>query len=132
MQAWRWMAGLAVVAVGVHLYGLYRVGGPPTSPWFPHADKVEHVVGFGLPLLLVLLAHRLWRQSRGQVPSRGWLVVVVVVFLAHAVVSEIIQHVFYTWRTGDPFDALADWSGVGLGLLAYGSVARVLGRPGRP
>jgi hypothetical protein len=52
-------------------------------------------------------------------------------FIGHGVVSELIQHAFYTTRTGDPFDALADSVGVLLGLLAVGVVLAVRHR-GRP
>ena len=103
-----------MLAVAVHLYGLYRVTGPPSASWFPNSDKIEHAVGFCLPVLLILLTlDRFGRRSA------RWQWVVVGVFAAHAVVSELIQHWFYVHRTGDPRDALADWVGVALGWLGY-------------
>ena len=64
------------------------------------------------------------------------------VFAAHAVVSELIQGAFYTDRSGDPLDLLADWSGIaiaamltglGVGLGQYGSSRRTeLPRDGVP
>ena len=42
----------------------------------------------------------------------GWL------FVVHGVISELIQHLFYPNRAGDPLDVLADWSGIVVGGLA--------------
>ena len=39
------------------------------------------------------------------------------VFAAHAVVSELIQHVWYQHRTGDPLDVVADWIGIAAGVV---------------
>jgi VanZ family protein len=118
------VSGLAaVVAIGLQLWGVYRVTGPPTPPWFPNADKLEHLVGFGLPVALIMLTAVL-RGVRGPALRRVGIITGLV-FIAHAVVSEIIQHVFYTTRTGDPFDSLADTVGVLLGLLAIALVLNV-------
>lgn len=119
------LVAAALLAVAIHLYGLYRVTGPPQLSWFPNADKLEHAVGFALPVLLVLLA--LDRYGRR---SAGWQWLVVGLFAAHAVVSELIQHWFYVDRTGDPLDALADLVGVTGGWLGYRLVAR-RAAPGR-
>jgi hypothetical protein len=109
------------IALCVHLYGLYRPVGPPTPPWLPLADKVEHLIGFALPVLLVLLT---LDRSGGASPRRRVQLIVVLLFAAHAVVSEIVQHFYYVHRTGDPLDVLADWVGVGLGWLAYWLIRR--------
>jgi hypothetical protein len=131
----------AALSLVVHLWGLYRDHGPPSVGWFPHADKLEHLVGFGLPCLLVLLALETFvsaseRRSaeaaggrppprRGRSATAGRLlgtravVVVVGLFVAHAVVSEVVQGTLYTSRSGDPFDAVADVTGTILGLVAY-------------
>jgi VanZ family protein len=109
----------AVLAVLVQLWGLYRVTGPPTAPWFPNADKVEHFLGFAVPVFLVLLACWLGRTMRTRT-----IVVVAVVFAAHAVLSEIIQHNFYRERSGDPLDVLADWSGIIVGVCGLLIVSR--------
>ena len=127
------MAGAAAIAVAVQLYGVYRVSGPPSSPLFPHVDKVAHLVGFGAPLVLVLLALLLRQRARGLRITRRPVVAVTAVFLAHAVVSEIIQHVLLPSRSGDPLDVLADSVGIGLGLLGYRVLEHLLTRPtGRP
>jgi VanZ family protein len=125
--AWPVVAVLAGLAVLAHLYGLYRATGPPSPSWFPHADKLEHLVGFAGPVALVLLAVGLRARSRGATLSRRACVLVAALFGAHAVVSELVQHAFYTTRSGDPLDALADGVGVLLGVL----VARGLLRRGR-
>ena len=124
---WPVVAGLAALAVVGHLYGLYRVTGPPNPPWFPQADKLEHVVGFALPVVLILVAAGLRSLSRGGRPTRRVRVLVLAGFAAHGVVSELVQHAFYTNRAGDPLDVLADWTGTALGLVLAGSVLRRLG-----
>ena len=45
-------------------------------------------------------------------------------FLAHAVVSEVIQGVAYPSRTGDPLDVLADAIGVMVGVGAFQLLTR--------
>lgn len=116
--------GAAVVAVLVHLWGLYRQAGPPSPPWFPQADKVEHLVGFGLPCFLVLLAAHLHARSAGRLLRRRTIALVVSLFVVHAVVSEVVQGTAYTSRAGDPYDALADLAGTALGFLGHLLVRR--------
>ena len=129
----RLAAAAAAVAVVVHLWGLYRDHGPPTPRWFPQADKLEHLVGFGLPCFLVLLAVHLQVLASGRRPRARTVGLVVGLFAVHAVVSEILQGTLYTTRTGDPYDALADLAGTLLGLLAHLVVVRRRVRPvGRP
>jgi hypothetical protein len=123
VRARRWtgpvLVAASVLALVVHLYGLYRLTGPPSVSWFPGSDKLEHALGFGLPVFLILLTlDRYGRCTRGM----RWLVVGV--FAVHAVVSELIQHWFYTSRTGDPGDVLADWLGVSMGWLGYWLIRR--------
>jgi VanZ family protein len=125
---WPVVAGLAGVAAVAQLWGLYRVAGPPASPWFPHADKLEHAVGFALPVALLLVALGLRAAELGRAPGRRSFVAVVGLFAAHAVVSELVQHAFYTSRTGDPFDVLADLFGVAAGALLARAALR--GRAG--
>jgi VanZ family protein len=128
---WRLAAGLAGLAVIVQLWGLYRVPGPPTAPWFPHTDKLQHALGFASPVTLLLLALGLLAGERSDRLSRRALGLVVAVFTVHAVASEIVQHRFYASRTGDPLDVLADLVGVAAGtalalVLLRRAAARVL------
>jgi VanZ family protein len=109
----------AVVGLAVHLWGLYRDHGPPSVSWFPQADKLEHLVGFGLPCLLVLLALHLHAAAAGRPLAGRTVGPVVGLFVLHAGVSEVVQGTFYTSRSGDPYDALADVTGTLLGLLGY-------------
>ena len=114
----------ALVALAVHLWGLYRDHGPPSVPWFPQADKLEHLVGFGLPCFLVLLALHLHAAAAGRRLGGRAVALVVGLFVLHAGVSEVVQGELYTTRSGDPFDALADVTGTALGLAAYALVRR--------
>lgn len=124
------LTGLAIAVVLVHLYGLYRPTGPPPSLWFPHSDKVQHALGFAAPVALILLARLPARRDLGAARElRGrFVAVVVVVFALHAVVSEVIQHLAYVHRTGDPVDVLADWVGVAAGWVAARALAPAVSR----
>lgn len=118
LRGWHFAAVAAVLAVLLQVWGLYRVAGPPQPPWFPFADKVEHAVGFALPVLLILLTITLRNRSGWRWPPRT-SVLVLVIFAAHAIVSELIQQQWYRYRTGDPLDALADWVGIAVGVLLF-------------
>ncbi|WP_460932529.1 VanZ family protein [Phycicoccus ginsengisoli] len=93
--------GFALLLV-VHLCCLYwprvDVQGPVT--W---TDKVVHVLLFGVPTVVGLLA--------GLRPA--WLVGLLAL---HAPVSELVQHYLLPHRDGDVWDAVADLSGVVLGV----------------
>jgi len=117
LRGWHLAALGAVFAVLVQLWGLYRVAGPPQPPWVPFADKVEHAVGFAVPVLLILLAIALRGPMSWQWPNMRTGVFVVAIFAAHGVVSELVQHQWYRYRTGDPLDVLADWVGITVGML---------------
>ena len=119
LRGWHLAAAGAVLALLLQLWGLYRVVGPPQPPWFPFADKVEHAVGFAVPVLLILLAVVLRSGFGWHWPSMPTSVLVVAIFAAHGVVSETIQHRWYRYRTGDPLDVLADWLGIALGMLLF-------------
>ena len=113
------MGVLAALAVAAQLWGLYRVTGPPSAPWFPYADKVQHLLGFALPVLLVLLAADLRATEQGRRIGRAAVVAVAGLFAVHAVVSELVQGAYYASRAGDPFDVLADVVGIAVGLVAF-------------
>jgi hypothetical protein len=116
LRGWHLAAAAALLAVSLQLWGLYRVAGPPRPAWFPYADKLEHAVGFALTVLLILLTVTL-RGVDWQWPPRRTSALVVGAFAAHAVASELIQHQWYRYRTGDPFDVVADLAGIAAGLL---------------
>lgn len=108
-----WLAASAV-AVAAQFYGLYRPSGPPAPPWFPAADKVGHLLGFAIPVGLVSIT----LERYGRVGRRAG-VVVLALFAAQAVVSELVQGAFYRYRSGDPYDLLADLAGMLLGWFGY-------------
>lgn len=122
---WPFVAALALVAVGIQLWGLYRVTGPPSPAWFPGADKAEHLLSFAVPVLLVLLSVELATRHRHSRSARGAVVLgVVSVFATHGVLSELVQQLAYRTRTGDPRDTAADWVGVLLGWAAFAILVR--------
>ncbi len=103
IQRRRLLWGLSAAAVLAHLLALYLPGSPEPSFDLPGADKVVHVLLFAVPVWLL-----------GRLTGRVWLVAGV--FAAHAVVSELVQHWFIPYRSGDPFDLVADLVGIGLAV----------------
>jgi hypothetical protein len=114
------VAALAGLALAVQIWGLYLPNPPAGTDWFPGADKVQHGVAFGLPVVLLMLADTLRQRSRRRPPRARVLVIATWVLAAHAVVSELIQAAFYTDRRGDPLDLLADWSGIAIAAMLTG------------
>jgi VanZ family protein len=91
------------LSVAVQLVVLYSPeGGGPAL--FPQSDKVVHVLVFLVPVVLAVLA---------GLPRRA----VVALFGAQAVLSELVQWLFLPHRSGDVWDAVADLTGVALGVL---------------
>lgn len=115
-RVWGTLFALAVI---VQLLALYWPN-PPQGGGAPGLDKVVHVGVFLAPALLGMLA--------GLRP-----VVLAPLLIAHAVVSELVQHFLLPGRAGDPWDAVADIVGVAVGL-AIGSalLLRGGGRPAGP
>ena len=117
VHGWHLSAVAAGCTVLFQLWGLYRVAGPPRPSWFPFADKLEHAVGFALPVMLILLTVALRSSVSWHGLSVRITALVVAIFAVHAVLSEVIQHLWYRHRTGDPLDVLADWAGIAIGVL---------------
>ena len=90
------------VAVLAQLVVLYAPSGAGAAP-FPHSDKVVHLVVFLVPVALAVVVTR--RPA-----------LVAATFLAHAVLSEVVQGTVLPLRSGDPLDSLADALGVVLGV----------------
>jgi hypothetical protein len=91
------------LAVAVQLVVLYSPdGGGPLL--FPQSDKVVHVTVFLVPVALAVVAG--FRRR-----------VVAAVFAAQAVLSEVVQGLFLPHRSGDVLDAVADLTGVALGVV---------------
>lgn len=101
------------VLLVAHLCALYwpRVELQGPVSW---TDKVVHVLLFLLPTVAGLLA--------GVRP-----VLLVGLLALHAPVSELVQHFLLPHRTGDAWDAVADLSGVVLGVTSV-VVGRALRR----
>ena len=110
--------GLLVLSVAVQFVVLYSPeGGGPAL--FPQADKVVHLLVFLVPVALAVVAG-----------LRRW--VVVAVFAAQAVLSEVVQATVLPHRSGDVLDAVADLTGVALGVLVGTAMLRwMASRPAR-
>jgi hypothetical protein len=113
-RARRRLLVLLAIAVGVQLVVLYAPEGV-ASPPFLQADKLAHALVFLVPVALAVAAG----LRRGAV---------VAVFAAHAVLSEVVQAVLLPHRSGDAWDAVADLTGVALGVLAGGFLGRAVAR----
>jgi VanZ family protein len=112
-RVWRVLLAAAVV---VQLVALYTPD-PPSSGGVPGLDKAVHLAVFCAPALLGVLA------GLRAVP-------VALVLVAHAVVSELVQHFALPGRGGDPWDAVADVVGVALGLALGTAAHRAAARRG--
>ena len=99
---WRWALGVAMAVQLMVLYAPSAPAGPPVNG----IDKVVHFSIFAAPVFAALMV---------GIRARWALVILA----AHAPISELIQHLVLPHRSGDPFDAIADLSGVLLGGLAY-------------
>ncbi|MPV87781.1 VanZ family protein [Georgenia ruanii] len=104
----RWTVATAVALV-VQVLVLYAPHAPAAAADVPGADKVTHAVIFAAVTFTALRA--------GLAPA-----LVTGFGVAHAVVSEVVQHTLLPGRTGDPLDAVADV----LGVLAGVALARAL------
>lgn len=107
-RVWLW---LFVVVVAIHLAALYwpRVSVHGPVAW---TDKVVHVTLFAAPALVGLLA--------GVRPAY-----LLVPLALHAPVSELLQHAVLPNRSGDVWDAVADLSGVVVGVVAGATICMV-------
>jgi hypothetical protein len=104
-----WWVGIG----GVIVSSLLPAGDLP--PVFPGGDKLEHGLGYGL---LAAFAVQLF------VPRAALRAGVGLVLLGIAL--ELAQGAFTTTRSMDPWDALADACGVGLGLAVLATPMRDL------
>lgn len=102
------------LALLVQLAVLYSPSTPDGTPQVPGLDKVVHATIFLLPALFGVLA--------GIRPLR-----LGVVLVAHAIASELAQHLLLPERSGDAWDAVADIVGVVVGI-AVGIVVLRRGR----
>jgi hypothetical protein len=112
----------AAAVVGQQV-GLYGPSGPIRPTWFPSADKVQHAIGFALPMFLVLLTSQIYAARAGRTLRSLGVAATAGVFAVNAVVSELVQARPGSGRSGDPADAVADLIGIGLGWLAFRRVA---------
>ena len=110
---------LTVAAIVVQQIALYGPSGPVLASWFPAADKVQHAIGFALPMLLVLLTLHTYAVRAGRRLRPIWPAVVAGVLAVNAMLSEVVQARPQSGRTGDPVDAVADLIGIALGWLVF-------------
>lgn len=95
-----WQIAFALACV-VNVVVLYSPDSGPST--IPYVDKVVHVLVF---------AAVAYTGTMLRLPL-GWLVAVLVL---NAVASELVQHYLLSQRSGDVFDAVADVTGVALGV----------------
>lgn len=103
-RPWLWL-GLWWLAVGVVL--VLSLVPPPAMELPRHGDKVEHLLAYAV---LAAAAVQVWRPGRPLLLAGLGLVLM-------GVLLEFAQGALTATRQADPFDALANTLGVGLGLL---------------
>jgi hypothetical protein len=108
-----------LAAVLAQQIGLYGPSGPVQPSWFPSADKLQHAIGFALPMFLVLLTSQIYAARAGRTLRPLGVAATSGVFAVNAVVSELVQARPGSGRSGDPVDAVADLIGIGLGWAAF-------------
>lgn len=113
-----WRIGLLALALLLNL-GFYLPSLPEATPGpdVPGLDKVVHLAVFGLT---VFAAGRVL-APRKRFPM-GW---VVIVALVHAVLSELVQLMVLSERSGDAADLLFDVVGIGLGAAVWAGERRL-------
>ena len=104
---------LFVLALAVQLWSVYSPDSP-ADPTFANEDKIVHALLFGVPVAIA------WA---GRLRPR----LVTALLAVHAPVSELVQHYVLPHRSGDAWDAVADLTGVVLGVLAGVLLARLRG-----
>ena len=119
------LSGLSAAAVALQCYGLYRPDGPPQLRWLPYADKIGHLLGFAVPVLLVTITIA-W--FTGALTNRI-RALVAIVFSVQAAMSELVQgHDALAGRSGDVIDLAADALGIAIGFFAAPPLHRGLAR----
>lgn len=108
VRTWRWVFWGAVAVQLVVLYAPAAAGG---GVEFPFADKAVHVLIYALTV---------WTGRKAGLP----LDLLVAVFAAHSVLSEIVQETIIPDRAGDVHDVLADLAGIALGAILPGARVR--------
>lgn len=104
------VVALAVALLG-HVVALYLPGSAGSGiELFPHVDKVVHVFLFGVPAFLLRRLTTAW-----------WPIALLIV---HAPVSEAVQHLWIPYRSGDPWDLVADLVGIALGAVLAQALTR--------
>lgn len=81
----------------------------------PGLDKLVHIAVFALVMATGVLA---------GISTR----LLLTLLLLQTAASELGQHLLLPERTGDPWDALADLVGIGLGWLTGSAALRLLAR----
>lgn len=101
-RLWWLVLGVVLAVQLITLYSPEVTGAPPIAG----TDKVVHALVFAAPALAALLAGI----------SAPWALGILAV---HAPLSELIQHVALSHRSGDVSDVVADFAGIALGWSAF-------------
>ncbi|MEX0273458.1 MAG: VanZ family protein [Flavobacteriaceae bacterium] len=81
----------------------------------PHLDKIIHFIFYFVAIILCLLALR--EQFPGKWPTNGTLWTCAIILAVFGIIIEVLQSRITVTRQGDLMDALANTSGVFVGLL---------------
>ncbi|MGN6396779.1 MAG: VanZ family protein [Mucilaginibacter sp.] len=104
-----------------------KLGDVSTSPlFFAGFDKLVHC-----GLLFVFTVLMAWGYVRKQTPRalpHNALLAITVIAIAYGGMIEILQHYFFTWRSGEWDDLFADVIGVLMATFSIFITAKALSR----
>jgi len=119
LRAFRWpqlWLGLWVAMIGAVVAGSLAPSESLPQPWFPGADKLQHLAGYAV---LSAYAAMLFASRRAQGAAALGLVLL-------GVVIEVAQSALTASRQADAVDLLANLAGIALGLASRSTPAAAL------
>lgn len=104
-----------------------KLGDVPDSPlFFPGFDKLVHC-----GLCFVFTVFMAWGYIRKQTPRalpNNALLLITIIAIAYGGLIEILQHYFFTWRSGEWNDLFADIIGILMATFSIFITAKALNK----
>lgn len=113
---------LMVVAVILYATLSEDPAGADEFPSIPHLDKIIHAVMFGG----LVGAWAFDRYRSGHELTRRYMLGVAAACLVAGALDEIAQHFFTVGRAADPFDLIADATGIAVAFFAAPPAVRAV------
>jgi VanZ family protein len=104
-----------------------KLGEVSSSPlFFPGFDKLVHC-GLCFVLTVFMASGYIRKQTPGALPYNT-LLLITVIAIAYGGLIEILQHYFFTWRSGEWNDLFADIIGVLMATFSIFITAKALSK----